>query len=243
MIPKTIHYCWFSGERKPKNIMRCIESWKRVLPDYTVKCWDGDSFDFNSLPFTKEAMELKQYAAAADYVRLYALYTEGGIYLDSDVLVFRPFDNFLDDLFFSGTETYLVNKKRNYRIEAAIIGSEKGHPFVKECMNYYETNHFIRSDGTRDNQHIVMPTVMSNIAEQYGYEYKNHVQILNNIIKIYPTSVFNNTLSKDYINPLELYALHQNAGSWIDYSDRGWLFQFCHKHGMMNLYHKIEKTI
>lgn len=213
------------------------------MPDYTIKCWDGESFDFNSLPFTKEAMSLKQYAAAADYVRLYALYTEGGIYLDSDVLVFRPFDLFLNDLFFSGTETYLVDKKKYYRVEAAIIGSEKGHPYVKECMNYYETHHFIRSDGTRDNQHIVMPTVMSNIAEQYGYEYKNHSQLLNNKIKIYPTSVFNNTLSKDYINPLQLYALHQNAGSWIDYSDRGWLFRYCHRHSMMNLYHIIEKII
>lgn len=241
MIPKIIHYCWFSGDKKPKSIQRCIDSWQRVMPDYSIKCWDGDSFDFNSLSFTKEAIELKQYPAAADYVRLYALYTEGGIYLDSDVLVLRPFNDLLSNSFFSGTETYMVDNKRHYRIEAAIIGAERGHPFVKECMTYYELKSFIGKDGTRDNQHIVMPTVMSNFAEQYGYEYINHYQLLNGNITIYPTSVFNNTLSHDIIDSKKIYAVHQNAGSWIDYSNRGWLYRFCRKHDLMNFYNMLEK--
>ena len=43
---------------------------------------DGNSFDFNSVPYVRDAMKAKKYAFAADYIRLYALYTEGGIYLD-----------------------------------------------------------------------------------------------------------------------------------------------------------------
>lgn len=27
MIPKIIHYCWFSGEEKPIFIQKCIKSW------------------------------------------------------------------------------------------------------------------------------------------------------------------------------------------------------------------------
>lgn len=36
MIPKIIHYCWF-GEEKPKKVLKCIESWKKCLPDYEIK--------------------------------------------------------------------------------------------------------------------------------------------------------------------------------------------------------------
>ena len=94
MIPKKIHYCWFSGDKKPVSIERCIESWKRVMPDYEIKEWDGNSFDFDSVLFVKQAIEARKWAFASDYVRLYALHTEGGIYLDSDVEVFKRFDCF-----------------------------------------------------------------------------------------------------------------------------------------------------
>ena len=29
MIPKIIHYCWFGGNPKPKNVEKYIESWKK----------------------------------------------------------------------------------------------------------------------------------------------------------------------------------------------------------------------
>ena len=43
MIPKIIHYCWFGGE-KPNKVKRCIESWKKVLPDYDVREWNAENF-------------------------------------------------------------------------------------------------------------------------------------------------------------------------------------------------------
>ena len=111
MIPKTIHYCWFSGDPYPDLVKRCIRSWKRSLPDYKLRLWDVKSFDFDSVPFVKEAMAEKKYAFAADYIRLYALYTEGGIYLDSDVEVFKSFNSFLNNSFFTGTEPYIIDDK------------------------------------------------------------------------------------------------------------------------------------
>ena len=95
MIPKIIHYCWLSGEPYPEKIQNCIASWKERLPDYKIKLWDMNSFDVNSIDFVREAVSVKKWAFAADYIRLYALYREGGIYLDSDVLVkkfLRPAD-------------------------------------------------------------------------------------------------------------------------------------------------------
>lgn len=237
MIPKTIHYCWFSGDKKPKSIQHCIDSWAKIMPDYTIKCWDNSSFDFDSVPFAHDAIAAKKYAFAADYIRLYALYTEGGIYMDSDVLVKKSFDTFLSNDFFCGTEAFLINDDIHYRMEAAIMGAQKGHPFIKRCMSFYNENTF---DINRLSKDFVMPAVISRYAEEFDYKYENRQQQLEGIT-VYPTSVFTNTLHQDASNVNDLYAIHQNAGSWIDYSDRGWLFHFCRKNDLMSLYHFVEK--
>ena len=83
MIPKIIHYCWLSGEPIPWQLQICMASWKKYLPEYEFVMWDTQRFDINSLLWTKQAFEAKKYAFAADYIRLYAVYTYGGIYLDS----------------------------------------------------------------------------------------------------------------------------------------------------------------
>lgn len=207
------------------------------MPDYKIKCWDGNSFDFNSVPFVKEAMEAKKYAFAADYVRLYALYTEGGIYLDSDVLVKRPFDIFLNDDFFCGTEAFHVDETIKYRMEAAIMGAVKGNAFVNKCLEYYRQSNFVFDRTTTD---IVMPAIISNLAQKLGYLKINQEQHCQLGITVYPTTVFTNTLCPNQ-STADHYAIHQNAGSWIDYNNRGLLFRFCRKHDLMNIYHWIEK--
>ena len=241
MIPKTIHYCWFSGDKKPRSIQRCIDSWKKIMPNYKIRCWDGSSIVLDSIPFVREAMSVGQYAAASDYVRLYALYSEGGIYLDSDVETFKTFDCFLENSFFSGTETFYAEGNKHFRIEAAIMGSIPNHPFVKECMSYYEHNHFIKPNGEYDNKKVVMPIVISRYAEKYGYKYLNIKQNLTDNITVYPTDFFTNTLDKTTININSIYALHRNAAGWMDFSGRGLLFQFCRKNDLMNIYHWLEK--
>lgn len=104
MIPKVIHYCWLSGDPFPSNIKACMDSWKKVMPDYEWKVWNTENFDVNSVPYVREAFEKRKWAFAADYIRMYALYTEGGIYLDSDVKILKPFDDFLSYSFFSSLE-------------------------------------------------------------------------------------------------------------------------------------------
>ncbi|MDR3128763.1 MAG: hypothetical protein LBU03_00695 [Tannerellaceae bacterium] len=103
-IPKKIHWCWLSKDPLPPRVKKCLKSWKRVMPDYEIICWDKERFDIDSVQFVKDACAARKWAFAADYIRLYAVYTEGGIYLDSDVLVFRRFDCFLNHGAFSGIE-------------------------------------------------------------------------------------------------------------------------------------------
>ena len=78
MIPKIIHYVWLGRGSKNNLILDCINSWKKVLPDYEIKEWNEDNFDINSHPYIKKAYDNKKFAFASDLVRLIVLKNEGG---------------------------------------------------------------------------------------------------------------------------------------------------------------------
>ena len=246
MIPKIIHYCWFSDDKKPALIRKCIRSWKKHLPDYEIRCWDGNSFDFNSLDFTREAMSVKKYAGAADYVRLHALYNYGGIYLDSDVELFKSLDPFLDNEFFSGTDRTICGNVYKDFIDAGIIGSQKGNPFLRECMEYYENKHFINSDGKYDIDVIMAPEIYTRQAYKYGFLNGDNEQILSNGIHIYPRSILANgdyIYNHHNIDYKSITAVHHNLSTWrIEKINRGRFWKFCWKHNLLNLYRIIENT-
>lgn len=151
MIPKQIHLCWLSGDPYPQKIQRCIDSWKKQLPDYEIILWDTKRFDLDTVPWVKQAFEAKKYAFAADYIRFYALYNYGGIYLDSDVEVLKSFDPLLDLPYFAGAE-------HAGTIEAAILGAEKGCDWIKQCLDYYQGRQFIKPDGSYDIR--MLPDIM-----------------------------------------------------------------------------------
>ena len=143
MIPKIIHLCWLSGDPYPTKIARCLETWKKHLPDYEVMLWDTKRFDLNSSIWVRQAFEKNKYAFAADYIRFYALYHHGGIYLDSDVEVLKSFDDLLDLPYFMGAE-------KAQTPEAAIIGAERGCDWIKQCLDYYNNRTFVKEDGSLD---------------------------------------------------------------------------------------------
>lgn len=143
MIPKIIHLCWLSGDPYPAKIAMCLETWKKHLPDYKVMLWDTKRFDLKSSIWVRQAFEKKKYAFAADYIRFYALYQYGGVYLDSDVEVLKSFNDLLDLPYFMGAE-------KAQTPEAAIIGAEKGCDWVKACLDYYDNRSFVLEDGSLD---------------------------------------------------------------------------------------------
>ena len=81
MIPKIIHYCWLSNNPIPSKLQEYMESWKKQLPDYEFILWNFERFDINSSIWVKQAFEAKKYAFAADYIRLFAVYHYGGIWI------------------------------------------------------------------------------------------------------------------------------------------------------------------
>lgn len=231
MIPKIIHYCWLSNEPMPAELKRCIKSWRKRMPDYQIKKWNKDNFDINHVPFVAEAVKMKKWAFACDYIRVYALYTEGGIYWDSDVYLRKSLDFCINNRAFTAVKCFPDLMEKLYltgivdshgrrrqdveyvngiQIQAAILGAEKHHPFMKECMSYYQGKHFILPDGTLNNK-VISPFIFARIAEKYGFRYVDEEQCLANEMWIYPSALFASNLDL-VIN--KAVAIHCCAGSW-----------------------------
>ncbi len=208
-----------------------------MLPDYEIKLWDAKSFDFNSILFVKQAFERKQYAFVSDYIRLYALYNEGGIYLDSDVMVYNRFDHWHNLDFFTGIETRTPQHK-HFWIEAAILGAIPGNKMIRECMDYYESIPFIKNDGTMDR--TPAPDILTPIfIRHYGWvPAEGKAELADN------TVVFgaNEITSSQYPLLPSVALYHCNNCSWIPTEPwRGPLYKFCRNHDLMHLYRSIEK--
>jgi mannosyltransferase OCH1-like enzyme len=156
MIPKIIHYCWLSKDPYPEKILHCLDSWNKILIGYKIILWDWNKCEEESIinNWIKEAYSVKKYAFAADYIRLYAVYKYGGIYLDSDVEVIKSFDDLLHLPYFIGKEAV------GNRIEVAAFGAEKGCKWIEQCLDYYKDRHFI-IDGVLDMK--VMPDIIHDI--------------------------------------------------------------------------------
>lgn len=232
MIPKTIHICWFSGEDYTPFIKECMATWKIHLPEFEIRIWNKDSFDFDSIPFVKEAFHAKKWAFAADYVRLYALYTEGGLYLDSDVKILRPFkETWFDYDFFSAHEihpglfedaggikqlnsSYLpINGEiiTGFAVQGAIFASVPNHPYVKDCLEQYKDLRLFADDGTMNLKQVIIGSVITPVAEKYGYTYQNKEQVLRENMLILPANILvGNSIYLDR----KSYAIHLINGSW-----------------------------
>ena len=213
MIPKIIHYCWLSGDEKPDSIIQCITSWKRHMPDYQIKCWDSKAFESIDSRFASEAFDNKKWQFASDYIRLYALYKEGGIYLDADVLALGNIDTLLDCKFFSGLEMRDKEHSDIY-LEAAVMGAEKGNHFIGKCLEIYNSRTFIKDDGTFDMTPI--PTIISPVMEALGWERDDRTQNCDGHI-IHSTDIIANTNCERKSSVL-LY--HLNNRSWIPLTNK-----------------------
>ncbi len=206
MIPKVIHYCWFGRGEKSELIRRCMESWKRQLPDYQIVEWNEDSFDVNSTIWTRQAYAAKKWAFVSDYVRLYALYTRGGLYFDTDVEVLRPLDRFLDTIVFTGFES-----KDNP--VTAVMGAEAGNPIIGELLAFYKDRPFVSEDGSFET--LPNTYIITDCFEKLGIRRNGKEQVIQGL-HIYPQIIFcPNNFTRIWEKPSpKSYTIHHFDQSW-----------------------------
>ena len=209
MIPKIIHYCWFGRAAKPAFVHKCIASWKKTLPEYQLIEWNEDNFDVSVNSFCKEAYESKKYAFVTDYVRLEALYKQGGVYMDTDVEILKSLDRFLHHSAFSGFENESF-------VPTGLMAAEKGNLWIKELLDYYEDKHFDPQNMTT-NTKIITDTCLAA-----GLKPNGEYQELSNGVVFYPRTFFcpfdygngDNFISEDS------HAIHHFSKSWLPWHVR-----------------------
>lgn len=207
MIPRIIHYCWFGRGQMPELALKCIASWHKHMPDYKYKLWNEDNFDINIIPYTKEAYDCRKFAFVTDYVRLFALYTEGGIYMDTDVEVLKPYDDLLSLPGFTGYEG-----SKNHPPVTGTVASAAGNEWVKEQLDSYSNAHFRMTDGTLDT--TTNTTRISNIMKQGGFISNGKKQVYKDM-NIFPVEYFCPRQTTGEILLTEnTYCDHHFMGSW-----------------------------
>lgn len=214
MIPKIIHYCWFGGANLPEDAQRCIASWKKLCPDYEIKRWDESNYDVNSNDYIKEAYENQKWAFVSDYARLDIIYQEGGFYLDVDVELIKPLDDFLDEY------CVLARETSGYINTGLGFAAEKENPYIKEMLSEYEGKHFLMEKGILD----FTPCPRRNTAPflKYGYKQDESETWEYDNLKVYASEYFCpiNYKTQEMKITEKTYSIHHYSALWISEDKR-----------------------
>ncbi len=216
-IAKIIHYCWFGGKPLPPLAEKCIASWKKYFPDYSIKRWDESNFDVNIVPYTAQAYKAKKYAFVSDYARFWILYKYGGIYFDTDVEVIRSMTPIINNGPFMGCERNYVSGCEPSLLNVAPglgLGAYPGLSIYGEILKLYSSLQFINKDGSLNYTTVVDYT--TSILVKNGLKNIPEIQEISGI-KIYPKKYFcpiDYVTGKLTITP-ETYSIHHYAASWV----------------------------
>ena len=221
MIPKIIHYSWFSNDPIPGHIQGLMKTWKKYLPDYEFRLWDGEALAGINCTYANEAVSVRKWAFAADFLRNYVVYKYGGIWLDTDIEVYKSFDPYLNNKMFIGAEANFHGIPKKRCVTSHCFGAEPGHPFLKLCVDYYKDRHFIHSYNDdlpfnlRYDMQLILPEIHEKIlVEKYNYNadgYQDKEQFLDNGIHIYPSDFFD---CPRYHSMENVVCIHRAQGGW-----------------------------
>ena len=212
MIPRILHYCWFGKGKMPELVQTCIASWHTHMPDWEYRLWSEDNFNIESAPpYLQEAYAAKKYAFVSDYVRLWALEHEGGVYLDTDVEVLRSFDPLLGDTAFIGLEESLALLPGT-----CVMGCEAHCLWVKDMLSTYNNARFLKEDSSLD-----MTTNVQRLGAKMvegGLKHERKIQYLPQWgLRVYTHDYFSPITSTRVMRKTRnTYCIHRFAGSWVD---------------------------
>lgn len=215
-IPKLIHYCWFGNNEKPELVKKCIESWKKYLPDYEIREWNNEDLKDCRVQYVQEAIKEKKWAFVSDYFRLFALYNYGGVYFDSDNEVLKSFDEFLNLDFFTGYEC----SGGGVLPFTAVVGAKKENKIISDLLDEYDDLSFINQDGTlntKTNTSRVSEYFERNFNLKPPYNGVKRVELKDKNI-LFPFEFFCPRYLGDgkYDISRKSYAIHHFASSWVD---------------------------
>lgn len=128
------------------------------MPEWDYMRWDeaslsqalsplkgGEGCWLDYMPtYVKQAYEARKFAFVSDYVRLWALEQYGGLYMDVDFMVYRPFDELMDK--YAAFAGYEGSKRKP--VMQGVIASEPHGAWVRDMLSTYENRTFYKSPLT-----------------------------------------------------------------------------------------------
>lgn len=230
-IPKIIHYCWFGKSVLPELAHQCLASWHRYMPDWQYKLWSEENFDVDGHPYTREAYQAGKYAFVSDYVRLFALEREGGVYLDVDFEVYKSFDDLLVYGAFAGFEG-----SKHQPLMMGVCGSAPHGEWVAEMLDAYKDRHFLRlgkPDLTTNVQFVTAIMAANGFAQDGSeQEYKD--------LHVFPVDYFcPRQTTGEYFLTKNTYCEHRGLGSWSA-QESGWMSRVKAAVGQRNMTRLIK---
>lgn len=236
MIPKIIHYCWFGNKKMPYKFRRYIKKWKKLSPDYEIKLWNENNYDIDKIPFVKTAAEKGKWAFVTDYIRIDVLYRFGGIYLDTDVEMIKPFDNLLKYKAFCGFEC------SDYVNFGSAVGAEPNNKIIKEMLDYYGALEFT-DDVLKNN---TSPIVQTKILMRHGLKNdrteQNRTEQEIEGFHVFPAEYFCPMNYSQILDSLteNTYSIHHFSASWFSKKERR---AFLWNNFKTRLKHRIKKIL
>ena len=226
IIPKKIHYCWFSGNPMPDYLKKCMESWYKYCPDYEIIRWDENNYDFDKNLYMKQAYKAKKWGFVPDVARLDILYQYGGIYLDTDVELIKNIDDLLYQSAFAGVE-----KWGNINM-GGCSGAIPKHPMIKKMLDYRINEQFIMDDGSYNLLTCGYYETKSLMA--VGMKPCNRIQQVGDMM-IYSSDFFHpyDYMSAETVVTDNTFSIHHFNGGWLDSSN------MVERNKTVSNYHKV----
>lgn len=212
MIPKRIFYVWSHGERKSPLANICLENWRMFLPEYDIielneksLAWFDFNFEYEKNLWFKTVYDLKMWAYVSDYMRIKTLFDHGGIYLDTDVTIYKSFDEVLSNCMFIGNTA-------NNIPEMAICGAEPNSVILKKIYDFYQ-------EPIWSSPLFIITNIVKKILEDdFLLKISNDQVIKSKEVTIYPPEYFHpyhydKEFCRDCITK-KTYAVHWGNASW-----------------------------
>lgn len=235
MIPHIIHYVWIGGAPFPPLVERCLASWHQYMPDWEYREWNEQSIaqamgvrSFDEVlslwpPYVREALNARKFAFVSDYVRLWALEREGGVYLDTDVEVIRSFDELLAGTIDGKPNTAFIGFEESlaHLPGTCVMGCEPQCKWVQDMLSLYDGLHFCNPDGSIDQSTNVAR--MGARLVKGGLQPNGRPQYLPDWgLTVYDHHYFSPITSTRVMRKSKnTYCIHRFAGSWIGQKSGG----------------------
>lgn len=146
-IPCVIYTFWDSKSTIPESVVKCINSWKKYLPDYKINIITKENIT-SYIPFDIYALQHSiSSQKISDFLRLYLLSKNGGIWMDASVYLNRPLDwmhgiQSKTNCEFIGYD-YRINKTYHYNIESWFLACIPNSQFMNDwCTEMFRCNNF-----------------------------------------------------------------------------------------------------